>query len=187
MPNLRVRVIGAKQLNSADMDGKMFILHIYLFVFLLFYFCTGFSDPYCVLRCGSSQQKTKTINKNLNPTWNETFTIQVFNPQTERLEVEVFDHDQVGGDDSLGKGSVILSDLFQGQEKQVDVKLVGGDVGENLMGMVQAQAMSKISGMFGKKKKPKPPGQTSGMAPVSNKGVVTLALTALDFSGGIYS
>ena len=140
----------------------------------------GFSDPYCVLRCGQSHQKTKVVNKNLNPTWNETFTLQIMNPQTERLEVEVYDHDQVGSDDSLGKGSVHLNDLMQGQEKTVQINLVGGDIGENLMGMVQAQAMSKISGMFGKKKKPT--SSTSGK-PVSNKAVVSIAITALDFSG----
>lgn len=34
---------------------------------------SGLSDPYCRLRVGETEARTKTINKCLHPSWNETF------------------------------------------------------------------------------------------------------------------
>lgn len=35
------------------------------------------SDPYVVVKLGSKEKKTKTIKKELNPTWNETLSLYV--------------------------------------------------------------------------------------------------------------
>jgi len=35
----------------------------------------GFSDPYCVVHIGSKSKRTKIIQKNLNPKWNQKFTL----------------------------------------------------------------------------------------------------------------
>lgn len=102
------------------------------------------------------------------------------NPMSDQLDIEVFDHDLMGGDDSLGKGVVRFNDLVQGQEKHTTVHLTGGAVGENLMGMVQNNALGAITGMFGKKKPSSSGG--AGMKPISNKGVLELGVTAVDFS-----
>ena len=99
----------------------------------------------------------------------------------DRVEVEVFDKDQIGSDDSLGKGIVQLDGLMQGQEKQVMVNLQGGDVGENVMMMAQQQLMGYVGGLLGKKKTAAT--QATPGKPVPNKGIVRLSITALDFSG----
>lgn len=72
---LVVSVLRAKQLKNAD--------------FL------GLSDPYVKLKLKDSTQKTKVIMNNLNPEWNETFTMVVNDPETDSLEISVWDWDQV--------------------------------------------------------------------------------------------
>lgn len=39
--------------------------------------------------------KTKVVPKTLSPTWNETFELNVTDPEKETLHCEVFDHDLV--------------------------------------------------------------------------------------------
>jgi hypothetical protein len=40
----------------------------------------GLSDPYLVFKIGRHSIRTSTIDKNLNPVWNEQFTVYVFFP-----------------------------------------------------------------------------------------------------------
>lgn len=49
----------------------------------------GFSDPYVVFKVGERKIVSSVINKNLNPVWNETFTMKLKNPQ-DRLSIEVW-------------------------------------------------------------------------------------------------
>ncbi|KAL2937503.1 Synaptotagmin-3 [Bienertia sinuspersici] len=56
----------------------------------------GASDPYM---------------KNLNPEWNEDFKLIVKDPETQVLELQVYDWDKIGGDDSLGMQLVPLKQL----------------------------------------------------------------------------
>ena len=138
----------------------------------------GYSDPYCVLTLGQQKHKSRTEVHNLKPVWNQTFDFQVTNPNSDAIKVEVFDFDSVGSDDSLGHTTVKLNQLLRGQEQNIWVKLEGGEVGENVMAMAQAEATKKIKGLLGKKKKKK-----TGK-PIKNKGQVNLGLTALDFGAG---
>ena len=81
---LRVTVKGASGLKAADRSG--------------------FSDPYCKVMLGESKeieataQKTKTIKKTLDPTWDETFrfpgTLKAL--ANEQLLLKVYDWDQIG-------------------------------------------------------------------------------------------
>lgn len=62
----------------------------------------GSSDPYVKVRYGTEDKfTTATVPKSLNPVWNEKFTIF-----TEDLNVpiyfNVFDHDRIGRDESMG-------------------------------------------------------------------------------------
>lgn len=72
---LYVSVIKAKDLKNKDFLGK--------------------SDPYVKLTVGNSTQKTRTIMNNLNPEWNETFSLVVDDPETESLDISVYDWDKV--------------------------------------------------------------------------------------------
>ena len=59
----------------------------------------GASDPYVKLKLTEDKlpsKKTTVKHKNLNPEWNEEFDIVVKDPQTQALELNVFDWEQVG-------------------------------------------------------------------------------------------
>jgi hypothetical protein len=147
MPTLKVFVNEATNLFGADLDGK--------------------SDPYLVLKIGEGNQfsaieKTRKISNTKNPQWKETFTLNVNNPLTEFLFLEVWNKESMSKDDSLGTARVSLTDLQRGVEKQVWVQLEGGQHGGNIIG--------QIASHLGKKKKEE-----------KNQGKVFLGLTALDF------
>jgi len=63
----------------------------------------GKSDPFCVIRLGSKAFKTKVIFKNLNPVWDETFNFDVFDYENDKFVIEVYDHDEIGKNDLIGK------------------------------------------------------------------------------------
>ena len=59
----------------------------------------GASDPYVKLKLTEDKlpsKKTTVKHKNLNPEWDEEFDIVVKDPQTQALELNVFDWEQVG-------------------------------------------------------------------------------------------
>ncbi|EFA79729.1 hypothetical protein PPL_07420 [Heterostelium album PN500] len=97
---LIVRIISAKNLVAADSNGK--------------------SDPYVILRLPNSHvehpTKTRIIHKNLNPVWNEVFTIPINDIQHHMLVLEVYDHDKLSTDDIIGFVGIDLSLLPMGAE-----------------------------------------------------------------------
>ena len=72
----------------------------------------GTSDPYCRLVIGDNIKdavKTKTIKRTLCPEWNKTFLLPLDNAsQQESLTMELFDHDLMDADDSLGSALLRL-------------------------------------------------------------------------------
>ncbi len=76
----------------------------------------GKSDPYVILKLGTTQQlKTNYISNDLNPVWNEFFTFDV-DTGKEVLEVRVYDHDDFGSDDFLGSFALPL-DRYKDQQQ----------------------------------------------------------------------
>ncbi|KAF7838796.1 synaptotagmin-5-like isoform X2 [Senna tora] len=75
---LSVTVISAEDLPPTDLMGK--------------------ADPYVVLSMKKSEAKSKTrvVNDNLNPVWNQSFDFVVEDGLHEMLIVEVWDHDTFG-------------------------------------------------------------------------------------------
>lgn len=58
----------------------------------------GTSDPYVKLSLSEDNlpaKKTTVKKRNLNPEWNENFRLIVKNPQTQVLNINVFDWDKV--------------------------------------------------------------------------------------------
>ena len=49
------------------------------------------------------QYQTKVIQHNLNPVWDESFDVAVYDLATPFIDFEVFDHDNVGKRDKIGK------------------------------------------------------------------------------------
>ncbi|KAJ3447569.1 c2 domain-containing protein [Anaeramoeba flamelloides] len=119
MNNLYVKVIEAKDIHGADLGGK--------------------SDPYCVLKINDEdinkkvkkrgkhwEGLTSTKTKTLNPKWNETYILESMpgDEESDFLRVQLFDHDKVSKDDSIGMCKIPLSTFVNGQPHDVwyDIK-----------------------------------------------------------------
>jgi len=75
---LHVKVVGAEKLKKKDILGA--------------------SDPYVKLKLTEEKlpsKKTTVKYKNLNPEWNEEFSIVVKDPESQVLELIVYDWEQV--------------------------------------------------------------------------------------------
>jgi len=83
---LTLMVVAGRNLKAADWDG--------------------FSDPYCVISCGTFKQQTVTIKKTLNPIWNETIKLKACPNDT--LTLELWDEDMIS-DDFIGVVYIPLS------------------------------------------------------------------------------
>ena len=91
-----LKAIEAKDLLSADLNGL--------------------SDPYLLIPSGQQgvvdlpkkKNRTKRIDKTLNPIWNEIFIIELDPLKCKKLKIEVYDYDYIGSDDFLGEGYVTL-------------------------------------------------------------------------------
>ncbi|GAB4861870.1 hypothetical protein Ancab_037125 [Ancistrocladus abbreviatus] len=83
----------------------------------------GKSDPYVVLYVRPLfKVKTKVIEDNLNPVWNETFELIAEDKETQSLILEVYDKD-IGQDKKLGIGKLPLIDLEKETEKEIELRL----------------------------------------------------------------
>ena len=71
------------------------------------------SDPYVELVCGNVAQKTKVVQDNLNPEFNETFSFTA--APSDQLTLKVWDFDAVKADDLLGTLEIPLFKLKAGE------------------------------------------------------------------------
>uniref|UniRef100_A0A3Q0RC70 Multiple C2 and transmembrane domain containing 2 n=1 Tax=Amphilophus citrinellus TaxID=61819 RepID=A0A3Q0RC70_AMPCI len=70
----------------------------------------GTSDPYVKFKLdGKTFYKSKVVYKNLNPVWNESFSLPI-KDLNQRLYIKVYDRD-LTTDDFMGSTSILLSDL----------------------------------------------------------------------------
>ncbi|KOM47871.1 hypothetical protein LR48_Vigan07g157500 [Vigna angularis] len=101
---LSVTVVKATALKNMEMIGK--------------------SDPYVVVHIRPLfKYKTKVVDNNLNPTWNERFELIAEDKETQSLILEVFDKD-IGQDKRLGIVQVRLNDLDSQTEKEMELRLL---------------------------------------------------------------
>uniref|UniRef100_A0A8C3R8M2 Extended synaptotagmin-3 n=1 Tax=Cyanoderma ruficeps TaxID=181631 RepID=A0A8C3R8M2_9PASS len=71
----------------------------------------GKSDPYALLRVGNVQYRSKTVSRDLNPIWNETFEFVVHEVPGQDLEVDLYDEDP-DKDDFMGSLLIGLVDVM---------------------------------------------------------------------------
>eukprot|EP00262_Sarcandra_glabra_P007998 TRINITY_DN21166_c0_g1_i1.p1 TRINITY_DN21166_c0_g1~~TRINITY_DN21166_c0_g1_i1.p1 ORF type:complete len:500 (-),score=120.35 TRINITY_DN21166_c0_g1_i1:144-1643(-) len=101
---LSVTVVKANALKNMEMIGK--------------------SDPYVVLYVRPLfKLKTKVIDNNLNPVWNQTFELLVEDKETQALIVEVCDKD-IAQDKRLGIAKLPLNDLEPETPKELELRLL---------------------------------------------------------------
>lgn len=87
----------------------------------------GTSDPYVKLSLTGEKlpaKKTSIKMRNLNPEWNESFKLIVKDPETQVLELQVYDWDKVGGHDRLGMQLVPLKQLIPQETKEFTLDLL---------------------------------------------------------------
>lgn len=104
---LHVKVLRASKLKKKDLFGA--------------------SDPYVKLKLTDDRapsKKTTVKHKNLNPEWNEEFNVVVRDPQTQILEFNVYDWEQVGKHDKMGMNRIELKDLPRNEAKVMSLELV---------------------------------------------------------------
>ncbi|XP_070543600.1 multiple C2 and transmembrane domain-containing protein 1-like isoform X2 [Ptychodera flava] len=93
---------------------------------------SGTSDPYVKFKIGNKQlYKSRIIYKNLNPRWDESFTIPV-ESINDALSIKVYDYDRGASDDSMGSVSVDLTKLPANKLKNMKLKLTEGSKHEKL-------------------------------------------------------
>ncbi|XP_017905424.1 PREDICTED: extended synaptotagmin-3 isoform X2 [Capra hircus] len=71
----------------------------------------GKSDPYAKVSIGLQHFRSRTIYKNLCPTWNEVFEFIVYEVPGQDLEVDLYDEDP-DKDDFLGSLQICLGDVM---------------------------------------------------------------------------
>ncbi|XP_053287662.1 multiple C2 and transmembrane domain-containing protein 2 isoform X2 [Pleuronectes platessa] len=95
----------------------------------------GTSDPYVKFKLdGKTFYKSKVVYKNLNPTWNETFSLPV-KDLNQKLYIKVYDRD-LTTDDFMGSASVVLSDLEMDKISELSLPLNDPNSLEQDMGVV---------------------------------------------------
>lgn len=102
MGKLRVDVLDAQDLPSADRNGK--------------------SDPYCKFELNDVEiYKTEVQKKTLHPAWNEYFEVDVPSRTAAQMIVKVYDWDFAGKPDFLGSAHVNLEalDPFKASETKL--------------------------------------------------------------------
>ncbi|PIN04625.1 hypothetical protein CDL12_22834 [Handroanthus impetiginosus] len=104
---LEVKLVQAKELSNKDIIGK--------------------SDPYAVLYVRplrDRMKKSRTINNELNPVWNEHFEFVIEDASTQHLVVRIYDDEGIQASELIGCAQVQLSELQPGKVKDVWLKLV---------------------------------------------------------------
>lgn len=105
--DLKINIKSANDLISSDRNGK--------------------SDPFVKLYLndnGSPFYKTKTIKKTLDPTWNESCTVQVANRVNNYLKIKIMDWDAGNKDDNIGEAILPLSKIDPENPTELDIPLV---------------------------------------------------------------
>ncbi|KAM7276526.1 hypothetical protein ACFE04_018392 [Oxalis oulophora] len=101
---LTVTIVKANNLKNMEMIGK--------------------SDPYVVLHIRPLYKvKTRVIENNLNPVWDDTFELIAEDKETQTLYLEVFDKD-IGQDKRLGIVKLPLIDLPIETTKEIELGLL---------------------------------------------------------------
>ncbi|KAK7459723.1 hypothetical protein BaRGS_00038959, partial [Batillaria attramentaria] len=106
-----------RQRRNALMEHPFFLLDIQLHdgKDLVVRDSCGTSDPYVKFKIGGKQlYKSRTVYKNLNPKWDETFTLAI-EDINKPINVKVYDYDRGLHDDPMGSAELDCSQLEIGK------------------------------------------------------------------------
>jgi len=83
------------------------------------------SDPYVKVRVGSGSARTRTISNDLNPEWNESILLKMYDLNAP-MSLEVWDSDMVSKDDPMGSSTLSLEGLAGDTWKSMTLPLGEG-------------------------------------------------------------
>ncbi|KAL1311988.1 hypothetical protein HN51_038640 [Arachis hypogaea] len=86
----------------------------------------GGADPYVKLKLSEDKlpsKKTTVKYKKLNPEWNEEFNMVVKDPESQFLELSVYDWEQIGKHDKMGMNVIQLKELTADEAKELTLDL----------------------------------------------------------------
>ena len=91
----------------------------------------GLSDPYAKIWIEKSKKQTTTVRSNtLSPVWDEEFDMLVYDLEHQRLNVQLYDSEAIGGDVLIGEAAVPLKsvdwDANMSVELTVPIEVVYG-------------------------------------------------------------
>ncbi|CAN4111659.1 unnamed protein product [Withania somnifera] len=126
-PHRIVVPIGGIPMDTSDLElkpqGKL-IVTVVKATGLKNHEMIGTSDPYAVVYIRPLfKRKTKTIDNNLNPVWDQTFELIAEDKETQSLIIEVFDKD-IGQDQRMGVAKLPLNELVAEAAKEIELRLL---------------------------------------------------------------
>ncbi|KAK4747625.1 hypothetical protein SAY87_014211 [Trapa incisa] len=73
------------------------------------------SDPYVVVKMGSQKLKTRVVQQNTNPEWNDELTLSIIDPKIP-IQVLVYDKDRLSMDDRMGDADFTIEPFLEAQK-----------------------------------------------------------------------
>lgn len=70
------------------------------------------SDPYVVLKFGNQKLKTRVMKANVNPEWNESFNLSVYDSNAP-IHLCVYDKDTFSFDDKMGDADIDIAPFLK--------------------------------------------------------------------------
>ncbi|XP_073063831.1 protein C2-DOMAIN ABA-RELATED 4-like [Primulina eburnea] len=77
------------------------------------------SDPYMVVRLGKQKLKTRVVQNNLNPEWNEELTLTITD-STIPIKVQVYDKDLFTPDDRMGDAEFDIKEFVEAVKMRLE-------------------------------------------------------------------
>ena len=90
-------------------------------------FKSGKADPFCEVYLSNDVERvfrTKTCEKTLEPTWNETFNFTASSQENDlKLHFTVYDYDKYTGNDFIGQSTLSMKELVIDSVSKFQIKL----------------------------------------------------------------
>ncbi|KAJ3680000.1 hypothetical protein LUZ60_016278 [Juncus effusus] len=104
----------------------------------------GTSDPYVVLQMDGQVAKTKIKWANKEPVWNEDLTLNINKSRTKFLQVEAWDANLITPHKCMGKTSINLESLCDGELHELAVELDASSTGSKIQLEVRYKTFEEI-------------------------------------------
>ncbi|KAI4299583.1 hypothetical protein L6164_033028 [Bauhinia variegata] len=70
------------------------------------------SDPYIIIKMGKQKLKTRVVNQNINPEWNDDLTLSITDPNLP-VQLFVYDKDRFSLDDKMGDAEFDINPFLE--------------------------------------------------------------------------